>query len=115
VWRQDVGGVGVTTLLDTAEPEPLSVSKALLAAHGEHLWSLSPLVERWHLAPCGDAAVGIVKSLRAERIAPSAEDGLPHRARVFGWSEPATRPARGESAIHDESLIFERQVGPYLY
>lgn len=114
-WRQDAGGMATTALIVDrrlgAPPEVLEVNRALFVPAAGEVWSLSPLAERWPLAPCGQDAPGLARGLRFRALGLADEDELPPEPMEHRWSVEGRRPGPGESATHEEVLIFLGQVG----
>jgi hypothetical protein len=117
-WRQDAGGMAATTLIvDGRRGQPLEtleVNRALLTSAGDDVWSLSPLAERWGLSPCGEEGVGIARGLRYRSLGPGVGKKLPGDALEHRWSTEGRRPAPGDSATHEEVLVFSAQVGHHV-
>jgi hypothetical protein len=111
-WRQDVGGVVRTALIEQADPAaPPRVTKAtrlLLAGTadggGFRLWDIGPATTRWAVSPCGEHALAFAKGLRV-----SSADGGGAGGRL-DVSDPSLRPASGANAVHREFVVFAGQA-----
>jgi len=121
VWRQDVGGMGVTSLLEenpagSAVPyDALSVNKALIVLGAGDAWTLGPVTERWGLKPCGADGIGIAMGLRYQKLGLATAKDLPSEAVQRLWSTADKRPSVDESAMHDEALAFVAQVRDQVF
>lgn len=117
-WRQDAGGMAATALIvDERRGEPptvLEVNRALFVWAADDVWSLSPQAERWPLSPCGTDSPGLARGLRYRPLGLAMDDDLPPSPREHRWSVAGARPGAGESATHEEVLVFQAQVGDFV-
>jgi hypothetical protein len=124
-WRQDVGGVVRTALIEQAgaptpgapapAPRVTVATRVLLAGGGEatgwRLFDAGPATTRWSLNPCGEDALAFAKGLRARQALPA---GSSPEVRLE-VSDPALRPVPGANAEHREFVSFVGQSQDWLW
>jgi hypothetical protein len=118
-WRQDVGGVARTALIELeapgTEPKVTKATRLLLAAGPAEGGSLAirevaPAPTRWSLSPCGAHALAAAKGVR---VGPAG--GVGAGGGLIEVSDPALRPPSEANAIHREFVVFTGQSARWLW